>query len=291
MFISNDDIVKLEGSDRMFYAIYDRISVRTYEKKPLKSDERIVIDQLINEVKPTKGPFLHTANFFIDHQDKNLDDEAKRIGTYGFIKNAPSFIIGTIPNVREAIIDYGYIFEHLILKLTQSGYGTCWLAGTFDRKAFDSLIKNDLIIPAITPVGFAEDSMSLRERAIRVAIKANRRKSFEEMFFVNDTNHPMKNDKNHPLYYPLEAVQLAPSASNKQPWKIIIEPNRIHLYLEPTPNYATNRPFNIQYLDMGIALCHFEVALNHHNIKHTIKTMEHPYKKDFEYIISIELNT
>lgn len=273
----------------MFYAIYDRISVRTYEKKPLKSDERIAIDAMIDDVKPIKGPFLNTANFFMDHQEKNLDDEAKRIGTYGFIKNAPSFIIGTVPNTKEAIIDYGYIFEHLILKLTKAGYGTCWLAGTFDRKAFDSLVKDNLIIPAITPVGFAVDTMSIRERAIRVAIKANRRKSFDEMFYHDDLDHPIKNDKNHPLYYALEAVQLAPSASNKQPWRIIIENNDVHLYLEPTPKYATHRPFNIQYLDMGIALCHFEVALKHLGINYIIKTMDHPQKESFEYIISIEI--
>src|SRR5690554_718482 len=101
----------------MLEAIYDRVSIRTYEKTPLKNQERMIIESLLHEFGQMKGPFGHNATFFVDHQDKNLDDEAKRIGTYGFIKNAPSFIIGAIENSWKAIVDYGYIFEYLILRL------------------------------------------------------------------------------------------------------------------------------------------------------------------------------
>lgn len=271
-------------------AIYDRISVRTYEKKILSQDEKHQVDELISSIKENKGPFGHQINYFVTHQKDVSDEEAKRIGTYGFIKNASSFVGGTITNTLHAMVDYGYLFEELILKLTQCGFATCWLAGTFDRKAFSHYINGDLMIPAITPIGYPEDSMSLRERAIRFAIKANRRNPFKDMFFLCDISHPLHEETDHPLKLAFELVQLGPSASNKQPWRLIVDDSIIHFYLERTPNYGVNRPFVIQALDIGIALKHFEIGLHELKKLFHYMVMEHPNPKTFEYIISIVID-
>lgn len=267
-------------------AIYDRISIRTYEKKVLNEVDRNKIDELIAIHEDKNGPFGHYIHYFVDHQDCSIDDEAKRIGTYGFIKNAPSFIGGVIANNFKAMVDFGYLFESLILQLTQAGFGTCWLAGTFDRKAFVENVHEDEIIPAITPVGYPEDQMSLRERAIRFAVKANRRNSFSSMFYENDINHPIKEDPSYPLFDALQFVKLAPSASNKQPWRIIIKENMAHFFLKRTPHYNTNRPFVIQALDMGIALFHFEMGLIYLNKSYEIKEVLCEIPNTFEYITS-----
>lgn len=267
-------------------AIYDRISIRTYEKKALTDGERHQIDELIAAHEDKKGPFGNYIHYFVDHQDRSIDDEAKRIGTYGFIKNAPSFIGGVIKNEFKAIVDFGYLFESLILQLTKSGFGTCWLAGTFNRNAFMENVHDNEIIPAITPVGYPEDHMSLRERAIRFAIKANRRNSFTDMFYEGDVNHPIKEDPSYPLFDALQFVKLAPSASNKQPWRIIIKENMVHFFLHRTPNYNTNRPFVIQALDLGIALFHFEMGLIYLNKSYEIKEVACDVPNAFEYITS-----
>ncbi|MDY0295074.1 MAG: nitroreductase family protein [Acholeplasmataceae bacterium] len=267
-------------------AIYDRISIRTYEKKPLTPNERQKVEEIVSMSKNHVGPFGHQIRYFVDHQDKQIDDEAKRIGTYGFIKNAPSFIGGVIKNDFNAIVDYGYLFESIILQLTKAGFGTCWLAGTFNRNAFKETFVEGEIIPAITPVGYPEDTMSLRERAIRFAIKANRRNSFTDMFYEDDVNHPIKEDPSYPLFDALQFVKLAPSASNKQPWRIIIKENRVHFFLHRTPNYNTNRPFVIQALDLGIALFHFEMGLIYLNKSYEIKEVVCDVPNAFEYITS-----
>ena len=65
---------------------------------------------------------------------------------------------------------------------------------------------------------------------------------------------------------PLEMVRKAPSASNKQPWRIIKDQNTWHFYLMRTPGYLDNRYLKImkiedlQRVDMGIAMCHFELT-------------------------------
>jgi hypothetical protein len=56
---------------------------------------------------------------------------------------------------------------------------------------------------------------------------------------------------------------LAPSASNKQPWRVIKDNNQaaFHFYLRRTPGY--DKLFNeikLQHVDMGIALCHFTLS-------------------------------
>ena len=61
-------------------------------------------------------------------------------------------------------------------------------------------------------------------------------------------------------------VRLGPSASNKQPWRILRIGRSWHFYLQRTPNYREGflyRMFtqaDLQRIDMGIAMCHFELT-------------------------------
>lgn len=268
-------------------AIEKRLSVRTYVNKPLTEEERTIVGKILDVAQKIQTPFGSVIRFFTDHQDTLGDDEAKRIGTYGFIKNAPSFMGGVVKNTKEGIIDYGYVFEQIILMLTEKEFGTCWLAGTFQRQAFKDHVLEDEIIPAISPIGYPTDQPSFKERMVRFAIKANRRKPFQEMFFDHDFDHPISN--NHPYRDVLELVQLGPSASNKQPWRILIEDQSIHLYLERTPGYATAFPFVMQGLDMGIAMQHLDIGLHEKKIDFERCIMKHPEKNGYEYIITYRL--
>lgn len=273
----------------MIEAIYDRISVRTYEKVKLDEEAIGQISEIIQRNQDKIGPFGHKISYFTEYVKGDFDDESKKIGTYGFIKNAPGFVGGTILNTLEGIVDFGYLFEQIILELTQAGFGTCWLGGTFQRQALKEYTQEGMIIPAITPVGYPEDKKSLAERAIRFAIKADRRKHFHEMFFEQDDKHPLKDHakEEHPLGHILELIQLGPSASNKQPWRIIIDQNQMHFYLERTPNYAASMPFVMQALDIGIALAHAEIGFHHEGYKTEMSMNEHPTVSGWDYIISI----
>jgi hypothetical protein len=61
-------------------------------------------------------------------------------------------------------------------------------------------------------------------------------------------------------------VRLGPSASNKQPWRVVERGAAWHLYIQRTPGYRERwvmRLLNIadmQRLDAGIAMCHFELT-------------------------------
>ncbi len=57
-------------------------------------------------------------------------------------------------------------------------------------------------------------------------------------------------------------VRLAPSASNKQPWRIVIGANGdAHFFIRRTPNYSEGKlGYDIQRLDIGISIAHYEIA-------------------------------
>lgn len=65
---------------------------------------------------------------------------------------------------------------------------------------------------------------------------------------------------------PLEMARLAPSASNKQPWRVVKDGSRWHFYLQRTSGYQERRLVkfstvaDLQRIDMGIAMCHFDLS-------------------------------
>jgi hypothetical protein len=66
---------------------------------------------------------------------------------------------------------------------------------------------------------------------------------------------------------PLEMVRLAPSASNKQPWRIVAGGGHFHFYLQHTRGYSKALGYDIQKVDMGIAMCHFELTAEELGLK------------------------
>lgn len=267
--------------------IEQRVSIRTYKNTSLNKVDEFKITQLLEKSKTWVGPFgslIHT--FFLT---QNNIKEQERIGTYGFIKNAPAYFGASTKNSKNEIIDFGYIFEKLILELTELQFGTVWLGGTFHRSQFSHFCINDEFIPAISPVGY-EDEKSYTEKIIRIAAKSNRRKRIDEFVFINDFSHNL-NEDHLVLHQIFRYVQLAPSASNKQPWRFLIKNNEIHLYLDRTPKYAEKLPFDIQYLDMGIAIYHLECAFIDHKINYKVSSSSNTLEiTPFEYITSFILD-
>ncbi len=271
----------------MIDAINNRTSVRTYQKKSLiKKDEQAVKDILEN-LKDQKGPLGNKARLFYYDSPYVGDEVNIQIGTYGFVKNPPAFVAGCVKNTFESIVDYGYIFEKVILAVTKLGLGTVWLGGTFNRDAFDYLLAEGEIVPAITPVGYPAEKKSIREKVIRRAAKGDLRKPFETLFFENNLKTPL-ND-NHMISKYLELVRIGPSASNKQPWRAVVKGNKVHFYLEKTKGYGESLSFEIQALDLGIAICHFESGLitDHKTFAIGVDN-DHPVFDSLKYIISFD---
>ena len=238
--------------------INKRVSVRNYSSQSLSEESLTNIKKITKELN---NPFNVKVNYhFLDFNDT---DHPQKLGTYGVIKGAKQYIGTTINLEPYALEALGYEMETLILHLTHLGLGTCWLGGTFNRKGFANGMNIDSheIFPIITPVGYAESKRHMTEIAMRKLIKADQRKPWERLFFINDFSTPLASDKEDDYNFALEMVRLGPSASNKQPWRIVIINEVCHFFEHKDPGYSDIFPYDLQRIDMGIALSHFELAM------------------------------
>jgi nitroreductase len=158
--------------------------------------------------------------------------------------------------------------EQIILYATSIGLGTCWLGGSFTRSSFAKKIKADdaALIPAVTAIGEMIDEAQARNGFLRRQVRGDQRLTWEELFFDQDFITPLSIAAAGDYALPLEMLRLGPSASNKQPWRVLRNGNAWHFYLQRTKGYSAGslnrflRIADIQRLDMGIAMCHFELT-------------------------------
>jgi len=244
----------MNTSQAFIELVRKRTSIRKYSDQSFEAQEFKEILNLFKELET--GLFGSKIRYKLI---SNLDEQAEtRFGTYGFISGAQYYIAGAVNQNPMAFIDFGYNTEKLILALTGLNLVTCWLGGTFSRGQFAeeiNLQENELL-PCITPVGYATESRGLREKLIRFGAKSDTRLPFETLFLNTETN-TISDD----FIQMLECVRMAPSASNKQPWRLVVTDNQFGFYLKRTAGYGKFTPGNdLQQVDMGIALAHFTGA-------------------------------
>ena len=65
----------------------------------------------------------------------------------------------------------------------------------------------------------------------------------------------------------------------------------MHFYEEKTKGYANEKSGDMQKIDLGIAICHFEIAVNEQGLKGKFikKNPEIALPENTEYIITYEL--
>ena len=233
--------------------IQKRHSVRTYENRPLLPRDR---DTLLEYMKQLDNPFAVPVHTYL--LDKTLSADGQKLGTYGVIKGASTFLGISIPDIRLAPLAAGYQFETLILLATHMGLGTVWLAATFDRDSFSSAmeIPKDELFLAISPVGYPAAKRSLTETLMRSTMKSSSRKEWKELFYQEDFCTPLSQELVDAYAQPLEMMRLAPSAKNAQPWRVRKEGNAYHFYAYYKPGLSKGEEA-IKQVDVSIALSHF----------------------------------
>jgi len=273
----------------MIDAMKQRTSVRTYEDKPIEAEVACKIEELLNQTH--RGFFGNTARFGLIEKHAVNVNEKVRLGTYGFVKGAPYFIAGAVSRRSMAEADYGYLFEQIILQLTRMGLGTCWIGGTFRRKDYVGVLdlRSDEMIPAISPVGYSTGRRAISDRVIRWAAKGDMRKPHEELFFDQDFSTALALERTGRYRDVLEMVRIAPSASNRQPWRWVALGNTYHLHLERSKGFRKHVPSpDLQMIDMGIAMAHFELATKELGLpgEWEVRDPKLPSSVERDYIVS-----
>ena len=226
--------------------IKNRRSVRTFDGRELSSEDK---DKLHSYIENIENPYKIPVKFFLLN--------AKKYGlASSVIKGTNWYIAAKVVSTPHSEEAFGFSFEKMVLYACSIGIGTTWLAKTFERPAFEKAIeiKDGEFMYCVTPIGYPANEMSEKEIQMRKALKADERKSENELFFDKNFDNPLKIDEN--IKNALNAVKLAPSATNKQPWRIVKDGNKFHFYVAHTKGYAT-KDVDVQKIDIGIALCNF----------------------------------
>ncbi len=231
--------------------ICKRKSVRTFTGEPLKNEDRAAIDQFIQS--PT-NPFDVPVDFrLLDAKEYGLSSPV--------IVGADLYLAAKVKRCRHYEIGFGYSFEHVCLYLESLGVGTVMLAASLSRAAFEKAmeVQNDEVLPVASPVGYPAQKKSIRESLMRKGLKADERIPFEQLFFDSQYGDHLTASSAGLYANALEMARWAPSAGNKQPWRAVVSDEVVHFYEEKS--MKDNPLGDIQKVDVGIALAHFDLTL------------------------------
>lgn len=265
-----------------------RRSWRSYGKRALEPEKR---EQLTNFFNNLEMPFWGNSPRF-DLVDIGPPGKGRIPGTYGLIKGAGIFLVGAMERGHRDMEDFGYLFEQIILFATELDLATCWIGVTVARGPLEdkiNLLPHETI-PAVSPLGYSAKRRALSETAARASMGAAKRKPWKDLFFDGALGVPLDQQATGDYAIPLEMVRLGPSATNKQPWRIIRKNGAFHFFLQRAAGYIKmTDAADIQRIDMGIAMCHFELAARDLSLAgHWTETVPwtEPLPKKCEYIVS-----
>lgn len=259
--------------------IRNRRSVRTFDGREIADED---INKLSVFMEKIENPYEIPIEF------KLLD--AKKQGLpCPVVSGTNLYVAGKAQRVPHIEAAFGYSFEMLVLYAQSLGIGTVWIGGTMDRSSFERAmsLKDNELMPCVSPLGYTAKKMSIRESMMRKAIKADSRLPFEKLFFDGSFDVPLTAEKAGRLKEALEMVRLAPSAVNKQPWRVVVDENAAHFYLKRSKGFSSTS-VDMQKIDMGIALCHFALTAKEKglNVGFTVSNPKIATENDVEYIAS-----
>ena len=240
--------------ENVFELIKTRRSVRTYDGAPLKPEHR---DALAASMAKLPTPWGITPEFRLL--------EAKAHGLKSPVITGESlYFAAKLPREPHAEEALGFAFE----------------------KAMD--LASGEFMPCASPLGYPAKKPALRDTLMRKGIGADSRLPFGELFFSRDLSHPLSPEAAGGLARPLEAVRLAPSAVNRQPWRVVVSDGTAHFYVKRSKGLGSAATGDLQKIDLGIALCHFALTAEEEGLKPSL-FLEDPgleTEADMAYIAS-----
>jgi nitroreductase len=202
--------------------IKERCSRRSYTSLPVEAEKLGALSDFFAAVE---GPFGGKARFLILDTTGWGEGRFNALGTYGTMQGTRLFIAGLIRPSEHDMEDFGYQFEKIILRATDVGLGTCWIGGIFNRSRFADKagVREDEILPAISPLGYPTPKRSVTDSIIRWAASSRNRRPWGQLFFHGSFEMALPEGAAGCYRDPLEMLRLGPSASNRQPWRVVKE--------------------------------------------------------------------
>ena len=218
--------------------IYKRKSVRAFSKKPAD-----ILDNDIDLIKTFElTPLIDNIKVLIKVLKKS---EVKNDRSNYCI----AFYTEDKPLSLENI---GFLGQQLELELQLKGLGTCWWGMKKPKKDYKKIDSMECVITMT--VGYPQKEES------RVYPDGFSRKPAKDIMIGNKESDKF-----------IEAVRIAPSAVNLQPWLIEKINKQYDFYLRPPKTIIEKMIPDMRRIDMGIAMAHMFVQAKADNLNVSFK--------------------
>lgn len=257
----------------MIEAINSRKSVRNYKTEGLSQEHLQKVKNIINEANPLHYN-IPIEVFLIEEGEKIRNTSKGIVGKYTQVK-APHYLAFTSETMEGHLENIGFIGEEIVLKLTELGIGTCWVGAAIKEDEFKNIVNVHPNQSYVILVAFGYPTSELTSVANRKRLDKSKVVSgtYEEQYETI-----------------VQSFIDAPSAVNSQPWKLLIDHNKFHLYLE-NRNFLTKKLLkDMNHIDMGIGVNHLYNSALELGYKVELTQVPHSEVPGALYIISATLN-
>ncbi|SCG82969.1 nitroreductase-family protein [Proteiniborus sp. DW1] len=221
-------------------------TIRDYKKEEVPNN-------LIEEIIDIKEDILTgrrddlLITFIKDGQNiySNLIGKA---GYFGKMIEAPHYILISSRQFEGYVENSAYVMENIRLRAWDKGLGTCWLSIEDEKELCRILNINEEFIPiSLIAIGYQYKGIFKTDTSSKSS-----RIGVEELIYYNQWDKPCTTDilETRGIMNILYYTRLAPSWGNLQPWRFILDNDKIILVI-------MDKDFQ-QKLDAGIIMLYFE---------------------------------
>ena len=262
----------------------NRKSVRDFKSKEIDIEIIREIESYLKELEREEGNGDIVLRFYIEGE--KISNKLQGIGGYsGVMIESPHYIALELMNTQERSFIYGsYYMEKLITKLNELELGTCWISVPKVEKDEGRSIFGNLVgdIRYLLAVGYPKTKKIFENEVV------SDRKGADEIVYIEEIGRKASLEEletrglSDLFYY----IRFAPSSRNIQPWRFLLERDKVTLLLM----YENIEDLNL--IDAGIVMYYFEALAQTIGIVDKWKLIDGEYKDkkiNYKYIANFKL--
>ncbi|MEA4854532.1 MAG: nitroreductase family protein [Christensenella sp.] len=238
--------------EQLYQAIFHRKSVRKYDPSPMPAESISALEAYCKTISPLVPSLKTEWKIFSGNDVKS---------------SAPHALCLFSEKSNEARMNAGFLMEQVDLYLSANHIGACWLGTAKPDKAKDTTPTG---LEWIATLCFGTPAQPMhREGAAQF-----KRKTLNEISDISD------------LYHVLEAVRLAPSSMNSQPW--YFSGNTQTVVVSRKKSLLLGK---LNQIDIGIALCCLWLSLKHQGKEASFEFSPVTVSKGYEFMASVSITS
>jgi len=246
-------------NSQLYSTIFTRRSIRKYDMTSINPSIITEIQNYTRGIKPLDKSIKYEFSYLVTEDVKNL-----------LPIKAPHYICLYSEKKDGYLMNAGFLLQQIDLYLSANNLASCWLGMAKPSKDVPQQ-KNNLEFVIMLAFG------NTAEQVHRTNISEFNRHSLSEISNMAGADEL------------LEPVRLAPSASNTQPWfisgnadEMIVSREKLNIIKAPL--YG-----KMNQVDIGIALCHLWLSLDHQGKTGTFDFNKMTSPKGYEFMVTVKI--